>query len=236
MEIIKGVEIKDLALYFKKEKILLIADLHVGYEEALNKQGIMVPRFHGKDILKRLDIITKELEIETVIINGDLKHEFGTISDQEWRDALRVLDFLLKKCKRIILIKGNHDKILDPIAKKRNVEVADEFIINNTIIVHGDKIPKTLPFLSAKNIIIGHEHPAVSIKHENRVEKFKCFLKGKYNKQTLVVQPSLSLITEGTDVLSEKLLSPFLKQDLRKFKVFIVGDEVLEFGAIKNLI
>ena len=32
---------------------------------------------------------------EQVIINGDLKHEFGTISDQEWRDVLKIFDLIL---------------------------------------------------------------------------------------------------------------------------------------------
>ena len=53
MEISSGIEIIDLALYLKKEKILIIADTHIGYEEALNKQGMLVPRFQFKEIIKR---------------------------------------------------------------------------------------------------------------------------------------------------------------------------------------
>ena len=59
-----------------------------------------------------------------------MKHEFGTISEQEWRDALKLLDYFGQHCDEIILIKGNHDTILGPIAKKRNVKVLDHFVID----------------------------------------------------------------------------------------------------------
>jgi len=235
MEITKGIEMIDLALYLKKEKILVIADLHIGYEEALNKQGILVPRFHYKDLIDRLGKILIQTEPETIIINGDLKHEFGRISEQEWRETLRVLDFLSKHCRRIILIKGNHDNILGPIAKKRNVEIVKEYRIGSIIVVHGDKIPKTKSFKSAKTIIIGHEHPAISLRDDVRTEKFKCFIKGKYKRKTLIVQPSCNLITEGTDIQSQDLLSPFLRQSLDRFEVFVVSDRVYGFGKLGNL-
>ena len=154
MEISKNIEIVDLALYLKKENILIIADTHIGYEEALNKQGVLIPRFQFKGIIKRLEKIVKNKLFNKIIINGDIKHEFGTISEQEWRHTLRLLDFLAKYTDEIILIKGNHDTILGPIAKKRNVKVNYYFIIDDSLIIHGDKIPKKLP--KCKKIIIGH--------------------------------------------------------------------------------
>ncbi len=130
MEILKDIEIFDLALYVKGH--LILTDFHIGYEEALNKQGVLVPRFQFQEIIRRLEKILKKLKgknIEKIVINGDLKHEFGTISDQEWRLTLRLLDFLGKYCKEIILIKGNHDTILGPIAKKRNVKILENYFI-----------------------------------------------------------------------------------------------------------
>ena len=55
MNLTKDIEIIDLALYVKKQKILIIADTHIGYEEALNKQGILIPRFHFKELIKRIE-------------------------------------------------------------------------------------------------------------------------------------------------------------------------------------
>jgi hypothetical protein len=233
MNITKNIKIIDLALYLIKSKTLIIADSHIGYEEALNKQGILVPRFQFKELILRLEKILKKVKPNTIIINGDIKHEFGTISNQEWRHTLRLIDFLSKYCKNLFLIKGNHDKILGPIAKKRNIEITNQIIIDNILITHGDKlvkIPKNI-----KTIIIGHEHPAVGLREKTRVEIFKCFLKGKYKSKTLIVQPSFNLVTEGTDITQERLISPFLKQDLRNFECFIVADKVYRFGKLKNL-
>ncbi len=235
MQLANNLQAIDLSLYLEEQKVLVVSDFHIGFEESLNKQGVFVPRFQLKDILARLEKIFEQTKPKIVVIAGDLKHEFGRISEQEWRDVLRLIDFISKNCEQIVLIKGNHDAILAPIAKKRNVKVEKEFRVGKTIILHGDKIeglPKEI-----KTIIIGHEHPAISLQEKGRVEKFKCFLSGIYEKKRLIVLPSFNLVIEGTDVLKAELLSPFLKK-VSDFKVFVVNDktkEVLDFGKIKNL-
>jgi len=231
MEITKEIRIVDLSLYLPEHKTLVIADLHIGYEEALNKKGILVPRFQFKAICKRLNNILEKTKPEVVVINGDIKHEFGRISDQEWRETLKVLDLISKYAKKIVLIKGNHDTILGPIAKKRNVSVVDDYQIDDILITHGHKVSKK----KAKTIIIGHEHPAITLRKGVRQEKFKCFLKGKYKKQALIVMPSFCLVTEGTDIQKDRLLSPYLHQKLDNFEVFVVGDKVYGFGKVKGL-
>ena len=233
MEISKGIEIVDLGL--KIGKTLIIADIHIGFEEALNKQGIMIPRFQFDDVVKRIGRILRQAKPETVVVNGDIKHEFGRISDQEWRETLKIIDLLLEKSKKVVLIRGNHDTILGPIAKKRNIEVLDRLEIDDgrILIVHGHKeveLPK-----GTKTIIIAHEHPAVSLREGPRTEVFKCFLKGKYKGRELIVIPSFNLVTEGTDILKEELLSTFLHQNLDDFEVFIVSDMAYAFGKLKNL-
>ncbi|MCK5283623.1 MAG: metallophosphoesterase [Nanoarchaeota archaeon] len=221
---------------------LVLSDIHIGYEEALNKQGVLIPRFQFKDITSELDWVFSELgkkRIDKIIINGDLKHEFGGISETEWRNTLRLLDYFSKKCKNIILLKGNHDKILGPIAKKRNVVIKEYEVINDKLVIHGDKITEkmnqVLKKRKIKTIIIGHEHPAVGLRDGRRVEKYKCFLKGKWKRYNLIVMPSFTPVVEGTDVLKEKLLSPFLQQVIGNFGVYVIGDKVYDFGKIKNL-
>ncbi len=227
--------IKIIDLCLLVDRTLIIADIHIGYEEELNKKGVLIPRFSFKDIMQRLEKIMDQVKdkIDTIVINGDLKHEFGSISDQEWRETLKLIDFLLEYGK-VILVKGNHDNILGPIADKRNIKLVDKYEIDDILIIHGDKfleIPKKI-----KTMIIAHEHPAVSLKENNRIEKYKCFLHGKYKRKELIVMPSFNPVTEGTDVISQKLLSPYLHQKLDEFDVYVVAeDEILEFGKLKNL-
>ena len=262
MKITQNIEIVDLALYFGFT--LVIADLHIGYEEALNRQGFLVPRTQFEEIVKRIENIfniLKGKKLKSIVINGDLKQEFGMISEQEWRNALKFLDLLAKHCDEVILVKGNHDTMLKPIANKRNVKVLDYLIIDsmekhnnkkipilkkmlkNTqksknqkiLIIHGDKIPSKELMKGISTIVIGHEHPAVSIKEGARIEQFKCFLKGKYNGKTLIVQPSFNTLIEGTNILRDNIHSPFLKHDLDNFEVFAVEDKVYDFGKLKKL-
>lgn len=227
MKLAKDLEILGLALKYKDA--LILSDLHIGIEEALNKQGLLIPRLQFKEIKAALEkILTKKFS--KIIINGDLKHEFGTISKQEWRHTLQVLDLLSNYCKEIVLIKGNHDTILDPIAEKKNIKILDYCKIDNILITHGDKI---IPEKTS-TIIIGHEHPAVSFK-ERPNETFKCFLKGKYKNSALIVQPSFNFVTPGSNILQEQLLSPYLT-DIADFEIFVVEDKVYNFGKLKYLL
>ncbi|MDP4012342.1 MAG: metallophosphoesterase [Candidatus Nanoarchaeia archaeon] len=229
MEIHKDIEIVGLGLKFKDN--LIIGDLQIGYEESLNKQGLMIPRFQLKDIMKELEKIFSKYKFKRIILNGDIKHEFGRISDQEWKDTLKIIDYL-QQHGEVILIKGNHDTILEPIAKKRNLKTIEYYKEGDVIILHGHKI---IPDLS-KIIIIGHEHPAVSFK-ERPSEKFKCFLKGKYEKSTLIVMPSLNMLTVGTDITQANFLSPFLSGNLNNFEIYVVEEnKIYNFGKLKNLI
>lgn len=235
MDILPGIGIVGLTLYIKKEKALILSDTHVGLEEALNKEGILVPRFQLKRLIAELETALEQVHPDKIIINGDLKHEFGTISDQEWRDLLKLLDFLGRKTKELILIKGNHDTILGPLAGKRGLMVVSSLRLGDILIIHGHKIPSEKELDKIKTIIIGHEHPAISIRDNIRSELFKCFLRGTYKKKDLIVMPSMNFVAEGTDILKEELLSPLLKQSsLSDFEVYVAADQTYKFGKLRT--
>lgn len=238
MRLLPGIGIVDLALFF--DATLVIADVHIGYEEALNKQGVLVPRLQFGEMIDRSEKIFKSLKnekIKTIVVNGDLKHEFGAISEQEWRNTLKFIDLLAKHCDKLVLIKGNHDNILGPIARKRNVIIQEFFLVKpkKILVIHGNKIPDKNIMKEASTVIIGHEHPAVSLKEGPRIEQFKCFLRGKYKGKNLIVQPSFNTLVEGTDILRDEILSPFLQQNLDNFDVFVVEDKIYGFGKLKGL-
>ena len=229
---------------FIDDKILVLSDFHFGYEEMLTKRGIMIPRFQYKDIEDTLKRVLSEIKPEKIIITGDLKHEFGKLNNQEWREIRNTLDFLKTKCREIIVIKGNHDTALISILRKLNVKLEDKFVYKNFLTIHGDKeikIPKAVD-----TIIIGHEHPAIKFYAVGRKESYKCFLITKYKEKTnlknklfgksktLIVLPSMNPLTEGTDLLNEKYLSPFIKK--AKGRVIIYhNNEHYDFGELSKL-
>ena len=126
MEISDNIKIEDLGLVIDN-KILVVGDFHIGYEEYLNKQGIFIPRFQIKDVKRRLKLILDKIKPKIIVINGDLKHEFGNISKQEWNDISELLN-LMSEYGKIILIQGNHDPILEPIANKKNLDLKKYFV------------------------------------------------------------------------------------------------------------
>lgn len=232
-QIAQNIQAIDLCTYIEDIKAIVISDIHIGFEESLEKQGILVPRFQFKDIVKRLDWIFSQAQIERVILNGDVKHEFGSISRQEWREVRRLIDYFRKKNVEIVAVRGNHDTIFGPLARELLVKEVKEIRHKDILIAHGDYIPAQ----PLKTIIIGHEHPAVTLRDKSKAEKFKCFIKTTYGKSTLIVQPAFNPLTQGTDILKEKTLSPLLTE-LQKAEIFIVDDEthqVLSFGKMSKL-
>ena len=55
MKIYDDIDIVDLALKYKDN--LILGDIHIGLEECMNKEGILIPRFQLEEIFSRLDKI-----------------------------------------------------------------------------------------------------------------------------------------------------------------------------------
>ncbi len=227
----KDTEIVSMALWLKKENVVVIGDLHLGQEEELNKSGILLPRQNFKKVMSEMaKIFSKTGKVEHIILLGDIKHEFCAANNQEWKEVIALLDYLEKKCERIILLKGNHDNYITAIAKWKNFEVVEKFEKGNYCFCHGNKIIET----KKKNIIIGHEHTAINLKDKYKQEKFKCFVKTKKFEKIIIALPSFNFLSFGTDVLREKLISKYLK-DMKTFEVWVLeGEKSFYFGKMKR--
>ncbi|MFH1500333.1 MAG: metallophosphoesterase [archaeon] len=221
------------------KKVLAIADVHLGYEDALINSGVLVPKGEQlKQSVEDLSEIFAELgergiKLEKVVILGDLKHHFGKISGQEWSDTLKFIDFILKQCKEVILLKGNHDKILEPIANKRNLEIKEFFVFEDIFFSHGDKDYLEMLDKKIELIVVGHFHPAIEISDKYKKEKYKCFLSGKWKNKEVIVLPSFISLVQGKEVEQSEEFGISLK--LEEFKVHVVGDKVYDFGKLKSL-
>ena len=234
MNILENVRIEGLGLFIESEQALVISDLQIGYEEQLTRKGVLVPKTQLKDLSKELTTLLRRVKPKTVVINGDLKHEFGRINRQEWTGVLKILDIILEHCNNIVLVKGNHDLVLSPIAEKRNIKVVESYKTAGILIIHGHETAELEK--DVKIIIIGHDHPAIGLKEHNRTETFKCFLKGKYKGRDLLVLPSFNFLHPGSNILNEKTLSPYLERGIKNFEVYIVeNNKTYDFGKIKEL-
>src|SRR3989344_2421925 len=103
----------DNSLFFPKEGILCIGDLHIGFDIMLREMGVSVPEIQFKSLvenLKKIFFKIKKYKLNKIIILGDIKHHFKH-KQYEKNYFNELIEFLKKYVddKNIILIKGNHD-------------------------------------------------------------------------------------------------------------------------------
>ena len=229
--------------------ILVIGDLHIGYDERF---GRSIGQVQLENILEKLEGIFKQIKdlgvrVKRVVLLGDVKHVFSGITDIEWRETLSLLDYIKVKSKgaKIIIIKGNHDNILEPIVKKRNINLRDYYFVSiegkKYCFLHGDKMFEQC--LDADWLLFGHWHPSITLSDNYKRERFKCFLKGKWKRKNVIIFPSFSDIKYGSDLNNlrdENDKFSFIKyKDIIKFEVIIYNnDEKREynFGKLGKLI
>ncbi|RLF04530.1 MAG: hypothetical protein DRJ60_06955 [Thermoprotei archaeon] len=244
-ELLKNIEIvADLpGLYLRDERALVIADLHIGYEQALQKQGVYIPRSTYVKTKKVINDMIDEVKPEKIVMLGDVKHEFGVPSDQEWIEVKDLLKWLMDMGLEVHVVRGNHDNYIISILKKYGAGFHDPIMsIGRYILAHGHKLLGEMP-KDVEVLLIGHEHPALAVKdHFGIKRKFKCFLKGSWNELTVIVLPALSPLASGSTINETPqslLLSPILKDlvDIDSFKPIVVeaGAGVYEFPEIGKL-
>lgn len=231
----------DKSVYFPKQRILAITDLHLGYETMLRERGLIFPlnqlEESKKDIRNIIKFLErKKLEVKKIIILGDLKHQFGFSSGEayEVRGFLRYLENFVSP-ENIILIKGNHEKIELDKDRYRDFYIEDEVAF-----LHGDKIFPEVLGKKIKTLVMGHSHPSITISDKGGIkkEKYKCFLIGKWKGKEIIVLPSFFSFNEGSKIAEGFNKDFFIipRRTLNNFKVHVVGkDKVYEFGKLREI-
>jgi putative SbcD/Mre11-related phosphoesterase len=235
-------------LWFPKEKILVVGDLHLGYETNLKSRGLEVPIKQFEEMQEELKRTLAHIKgrygkIEEIVFLGDVKHHFGFIGEEK-REITKLIGFLRKYVEnenRIIFVRGNHEK------NDNNGKLVNYYIIKDIAFVHGNRDFLEIYDKKINLIVMGHLHPTVTISDKMKVkrEKFKCFLIGKWKKKEIVILPSFLSITEGVSAneFSDEIargydFSIIPQKELENFEVFVcqdIGEEALGFGKLKNL-
>jgi len=191
------------------ENVLVVADLHLGCEAALEYEGLSIPRVQTRKIESYLHRMIGSISPNRLIVAGDLKHNFSRNLIQEWQDVGRFVRSLRGKVP-IEAVKGNHDNYLGAILAEHGIPLRKELTIGGHRILHGHTgSSTTLP------TIIGHLHPSIRISDSiGGSLKDHCFLFNR--KLGMLILPALSIVTPGMDVLrniSSDRASPLLPDD-----------------------
>ncbi|WP_425390900.1 ligase-associated DNA damage response endonuclease PdeM [Ekhidna sp.] len=141
------------AIYWKREKVLVVSDLHLGKAGHFRKHGIPVSKKVHLNDLYILKTLIENHQPRQIILLGDLFHSF---ENNEWQDFVQFLQ--MHQGIEFILVEGNHD-ILSEYPSTLKVQSMLELGPFSFTHIREES---TLYNLS------GHIHPGVSIKGKAR--------------------------------------------------------------------
>ncbi len=233
------------ALYSKELKALIISDLHLGLESLMADYGVYMPKFQLDIVKNYLSDISSEKEIKKLIICGDMKHEFSETSYHEKVEIEEFIEFSQTLAEEIFMVKGNHDNyLIYPLKKFDDVLLEDYFVFDGINFIHGHEKAEVMNSPDIEYIIMGHEHPALTLSDEvGAKDKIRCFLFGEMkNGKRLIVLPAFSRLAQGSQmnrVREKELLSPVLKDMIEVGDMKAIGVDkeagLFEFPEIKKM-
>lgn len=144
-------------------RVLVVADLHIGWEAALAQQGIHVPSQTPKSLDRMLQLV-KSCKPTTLILLGDVKHTIAKAEMTEWRDIPDFLEALGKAISDIQVIPGNHDGNLEPLLPQAvKILPFTGVALGDVGLFHGHAWPAP-ELLGCRNLITGHLHPMIAFR------------------------------------------------------------------------
>jgi len=149
-----------------EEAVMVVADVHLGFELELMESGINIPSQTGR-LAESLTRLVEEHGPDRLIILGDLKHNVPTVSLQERMDVPEFLE-RLSRMLPVEVVVGNHDGMLDMLAPpsvsirpSRGVVLSDGD--GRVGLFHGHSWPGP-ELLSSDVLVMAHIHPTVAFK------------------------------------------------------------------------
>ncbi len=148
------------------ERVLVVADLHIGWEMNLTMRGIHIPSQTSRLQKRLLEIIGKTRPTRLVLL-GDIKQAVPKITMEEWKAVPEFLEVIQKVVEDILIVPGNHDGDLEPLTpSSTKLAPAGGIVFGRKVrvsIFHGHAWPVPEAF-SADVLVMSHIHPVVWFK------------------------------------------------------------------------
>ncbi|QJD96608.1 ligase-associated DNA damage response endonuclease PdeM [Mucilaginibacter robiniae] len=145
------------AIFWKQEKALMLADVHLGKVGHFRKAGIAIPRPLAQDDLKCLTRLIHQHQPDKILFLGDLFHS-DMNADWEsfaaWREQFSSI--------AMQLVKGNHDIIQEEHYHQLNISTHHELVYGPFRMLHHPQSDACLQQQS-HYVLCGHIHPGVKL-------------------------------------------------------------------------
>jgi uncharacterized protein len=210
------------AAWFPRERVLAVADLHLGYAWAHRLSGQLMPIPPTNDTLARLSDLQRDYEPREIVVLGDIVHRAMALTVLE--EEIRELFTTLSPRTRLTFLSGNHDRQLAEVLKQWDlpIQLAESRAVGGNLLVHGDKALSEPS--RGQRVVMGHEHPAISIGDGvTTSQKCPCFLVST----GLIVLPAFSRWAAGTNIRAYELMSEIARTADFIQAIAICGDKLL---------
>jgi putative SbcD/Mre11-related phosphoesterase len=162
-----------LMLQVGSEKILVVSDLHIGYERTLADKGVKIPSLAPR-LYEKLEQIIFKQHPDRVMLSGDIKHGTVKLLPHEWTDVPGFFEKLLSLGIPIEVVSGNHDGGLEHLLPREvGLHSPRGAVTRNQkriLVTHGHTWP-TPTGLSADIVVMGHNHFSVEFREASGIRK-----------------------------------------------------------------
>lgn len=178
------------ALYWPRERALLVADLHLEKGSFFAARGQMIPPYDSRETLARLAGALRETGARRVYALGDSFHD----ADGEARlepHAAGMLDALTRAAEWV-WITGNHD---EGLSGKLRGTIAHELEVAGVTLRHEASAGEERPEIS------GHFHPKLRLRVRERSIVRPCVVvaEGSSEQSGRMILPAFGAYTGGMD-------------------------------------
>jgi putative SbcD/Mre11-related phosphoesterase len=177
-----------LLIQTKDKRVLVVGDLHIGWEISLLEKGIHIPPQVWRITNGVLNIV-REYIPDQIILLGDIKHTIPKISLEEWTAVPEFFENVQKMVADVTVITGNHDGGLESlIPPSVKIIPSTGLVVGKKPIVglfHGHAWPAP-EVLTAELLIMSHVHPIIWFRDKLGAWMVKqVWIKGRCNSQQL---------------------------------------------------
>ena len=185
------------ALYWPRERALLVADLHLEKASFFAQHGQMLPPYDSRETLERIALAIRETGARRVYTLGDNFHDSAGAERLDPYAAGMLA--ALTRATDWVWITGNHDTAMEA---RQGGTLAEELEIAGIVLRHQAKCGETRPELS------GHYHPRLQVTVRERHIRRPCAVVSRDGQGCgRMILPAFGALTGGMDAADPAILA-----------------------------